>query len=370
MIVHRPNRFVRISTAALLAAATLTLASRTARADTSCTPQGNECSKGFTCQMSAISGCASPACAPGTTCDASPSCESAILYTCQPGPCTTDSDCAAGMVCHADTYETCASSAPSEAVGCAKGDECDVPAPAADAASCTTTTAPMMCVPQYDLPCTVNADCGDGFTCTPETVTTCSGSGAGTLVGSGTSSPPSISADAGTTEPATDDAGAPTSSCVTTTLTTSQCQVNSIVCTTDSDCPATWTCAPQLEAVSNIACAEPAELVDGSAVAPACDAGAIPAGPSMCQPPYPVITSGSGASSDGAGENPAASGAPSVPAASGSPATNGTDEQASGGCQIGSSPTGAAPGSLPMLVGLIGVLFQRRSNRRRAIARR
>ncbi|MGD0676396.1 MAG: hypothetical protein ABSC94_13335 [Polyangiaceae bacterium] len=433
---------VRTSVAALLALGAL-FVPELARADTSCS-HDSDCTTGFTCQASGVSACPpTPACPPGPACTTvAPDCTPETLYTCQPGPCTTDADCASGMVCHADTYESCGASG---AVACAKGDECP-PVPITPP-TCTTVTEPSVCVPKYELPCKVDSDCGDHFTCVPDVTTVCSGSsgsgsgsggvtgsggsggvtgsgGSGGVTGSGgsagfgsattvsggsgsgasgsggTTIAPSTGAnipvpavDAGTLPGDVIEGGLPPPSCTTSTSSTSSCQADSIQCTTNSDCPATWTCIAPPVAEPIIGCVEPAEPVDGSAVPWPCDVdAALPApGPSYCQPPYatsasvngsavaptssPVASGGqSAAGSNGgqsAGSSSGGSGGPVSAPATGSSVANGAGSTPAGspgsheldgvGCQMGASPARGSAGSLLSLIGLVGLAFRRRS---------
>jgi MYXO-CTERM domain-containing protein len=341
-------------------------ASRTASADpTSCT-QNSDCSKGFTCQAVGATACPGYACPAmtGTDVDAQPcppppACDPQVIMGCMPGPCNTDSDCATGMVCYADSYTTCPSPAP--VPSCPKNADCAVPA--VDAGACTTTTV-KSCVPRYDVPCTVSSDCGDGFTCVPDTSTSCSGGGsAGSGVSGGaptTGSNPAILVDAGTI--AVDASSSPPPSCITTTESTSSCQVNTIPCATSSDCPSTWTCVAQPQPVSNI-CAGPASF-DGAV--PTC--GTLDPAPaqSLCEPPY----EGLGASPGGASLSAGSGGAP-VPALAQNGAAGGSTSGSSsaptgatGGCQV--VAPGAAPGaaSLFTLLGLAALARRRRSQSR------
>lgn len=368
------------------------------RADAPTCSKDSDCSKGFTCQVSGISACpGSPACAPGEVCSTpAQTCTPQTTSSCQPGPCTTDSDCATGMVCYADTYQTCSGSG--GAALCAKGDECPPP-PAPTPPTCTTTTGPSSCVPKYELPCTVDSDCGDHFTCVPDTVSVCSGGGSAgsaggvTAVGGGSGtgssssgesttvavppaapSLPDIPADAAAPPPIAEDAGV---SCTTTTSSTSSCQADTIVCTADSDCPATWTCESQSVPVSNIACAEPVMLVDGSPVILPCivDAGPTPASPQVCVPPYSTgvnaalsgVESAPGAVSEapsgaGAGSSNNAGVAPTVAnAATAGSSDKSQDGTGGGGCQMGASPAGAPSGVWLGLIACLGFAFRRRT---------
>jgi MYXO-CTERM domain-containing protein len=187
--------------------------------------------------------------------------------------------------------------------------------------------------------------------------------------------------------------------CVTTTLSKSSCQADTVVCTTDSQCPATWTCVAQPTAVYNgIACAEPALIVDGSAVVLPCDfdAGVAPPSQSVCVPPYSTSVNATGAGSgttlNGSGSIPTASapssgasgtgssgggGQPAATATSGASSANGGaaraatippaasgashDEASDGGCQVGASPANTAPGALFGLLAVLGFALRRRA---------
>lgn len=176
-----PMRILRVRPLVLASASALFTAGLaavpvTARADTACT-QDTDCSQGFTCQVSGVTGCAVAGCVGVAVdggavepCDAATTCTPQTLHSCQPAPCSADSDCAAGMVCHPETYDTCEVSV---SAPCAKGDECAAIPPT----TCTTTIVDHVCMPKYDLPCTVDADCGEHFTCTPDVSTECWGSG-------------------------------------------------------------------------------------------------------------------------------------------------------------------------------------------------
>jgi MYXO-CTERM domain-containing protein len=364
MTFHLPLR----GSIALLFALGAFGASRTASADpTSCT-QNSDCSKGFTCQAVGATACPGYACPAmtGTDVDAQacpppPACDPQVILGCMPGPCSTDSDCATGMVCYADSYTTCPSPAPQPS--CPKNADCAVPA--VDAGACTTTTV-KSCVPRYDVPCTVSSDCGDGFTCVPDTVTACSGGGsAGSGVSGGaptTGSGPAILVDAGTiTVGALDASSSPPPSCTTTTESTSSCQVNTIPCATSSDCPSTWACVAQPTAVSNI-CAGPASF-DGAV--PPCTPDPAPA-QMLCEPPYEGLgVSPGGASLSAGGSAPVPALAQNAAATdAGSSGSSAAPTRATGGCQI--VAPGAAPGAVSLftLLGLTALARRRRSQPR------
>jgi Cys-rich repeat protein len=382
MISHR---IFRGSLAGLLLAGALFEAG-SAAADSSCT-QNSDCSKGFSCQVIGGTACPGYACPAeidgGQACAPPPACTPQTIMGCEPGPCNTDSDCAAGMVCNADSYETCA--APPAEPKCPANADCG-PAPAVDAGACTTTVV-KTCVPRYDLPCTVSSDCGDGFTCVPDTETVCSaagsagsgsaGSGSGSGSGSGTVSPPP-SPPAMTSPPAAPvDASTEPPSCTTTTLPTSSCQVNTISCVTDTDCPSTWTCAAQSVAVSNV-CVGPAQTVgEDAAPQPVCTGGSSPPAQMQCEPPYyngPGVGFANGSSTAGGavpvadpqGTDPQGTASGSNGGATAASGSASAPKDVTGGCAVGSPGTRAPGGASLLLVlglGALGRLARRREGR-------
>ncbi|HSY25266.1 MAG TPA: MYXO-CTERM sorting domain-containing protein [Polyangiaceae bacterium] len=331
-----------------------------AHADTPCA-QDSDCSKGFSCQTVSVGGCAEPVivCAAGEACDASTvgpvDCNVPEQRACEPGPCTTDADCASGMTCLASSSKSCSSPAcadPSQ--GCST------------TVTCTMVTGPSMCVPKYELPCTADADCGDHFTCTPGTTTSCWGSAGSAGGGTGASGAvaPLVAEDAGSAPTTgTPTTGTPTSGCTTMPTGTSSCVPDMINCTTDGDCPATWSCSESLEGVATAGCATGAPFeVDGAVVPiPPCDPVPPVASPSYCVPPSygslassPLGTStntggGSGSNQGGttatsgtttSGSSPAKGTAPTTPTAQSNDAS--TPAEGSGGCGVGGGTSGAA----------------------------
>lgn len=343
-------------------------AARTAAADPTSCSQNSDCTKGFTCQVVGATACPGYACASKTgaldaqACPPPPACNPQTINGCLPGPCSTDSDCATGMVCYADSYTACP--APAPLPSCPPNAACA--APALDAGACTTNTV-KSCVPRYDLPCKVDSDCGDGFTCVPDTITSCSGGGStGSGVSGGapvpptTGSGPAILVDAGTVVIGAVDASSPPPSCTTTTSSTSSCQAKTIPCASSAACPSTWTCVAQPQPVTNV-CAGPLSLDGG---APVC--GSPNPGPSqmLCQPPYANLGSsfGAGGLSTGGGapvRASAGSAAPDGSAAGSDSAPAGATES----CQV-AIPGAASGGGIPLLalLGLSALSRRRRSS--------
>ena len=321
----------------VLALALFSLAARPAHAQSTCSTD-TDCVKGWTCQVSGGSSCASPACPPGEKCEEQASdCANVEFKSCQPGACHADSDCAEGMVCYTHTESNCAPSA------CASGQVCPAP-------SCEPKTE-SACVPRYVLPCTTASDCGAGFQCeSAGEQCACSGS-AGTPDGAG---------DGGTPVPA------PEPSCICEPSKELRCHAASVSCDEDSDCTAGWSCAvfgSSTDCASTPA-SEPnsgSGAQDGGAAAPDCR-------PSVdvkqCVPPYyALVRDAKGIAQDSAGNPTSGVGEGSFDNAALPPsAESGSDgATSSGGCSLAhGSRTNSALAVLGVL-GLFGALRRRRA---------
>jgi hypothetical protein len=310
-----------------------------------------DCPKGFTCEVTGGSTCASPACAPNEKCPPPPPCENMVYRSCEPGPCTADSDCADGMVCYEQKIQTCSGGT---ALPCLPGASCPEPAPPVCNVQSTRS-----CTPRYLLPCTDDASCGPGFACKDELSCGCAGSSGGAAT---PQSNPAPAPDAGSSgsgfaasrpAPAIDGGPAPTPSqpppaadagvavdggsaqtpppsdpaCSCAPSGQKRCELNEITCKQDSDCPAHFTC--QNIAVGNDV---PVAACDAK---PGVDAGACgavppptPAPPVLrCIPPY-----ADAAHDLGFGK---------AESASGSTVTSGTPRAASGGSTSATPPAAA-----------------------------
>lgn len=173
------------------------------------------CPKGYSCEVTGVSGCTATAPAPSTPPEAGgaggasagdpgaagasaqdagaapaydagtgdakfapppppdkpvPGCDTQEYRSCVPGKCASDGDCADGMVCHERSIGTCTSAA---IPPCAPGAMCPGPS-----APVCTETVEHICVPRYLLPCEKAAECGAGFTCEPQLTMVCSGGAA------------------------------------------------------------------------------------------------------------------------------------------------------------------------------------------------
>ena len=217
-----------------------------------------------------------PACPPSADCaklDVDGSAGQIVIMTCEPKACSADADCGAGMVCYTDTSESC--SGGGSAAPCPANTKCDGGVTTTITTTCTTTTK-KMCAFKWQLPCTVNADCGDGFTCNPSVSVACSssgtagtsgstsgGTGHATAGGSATSgapvdggsapvavdaAPQRVRVDAGTVGVTVVDGGT-VSSCTTMSSFPGYCSVKVTTCRTDADCPSAWKCTDVSTAV-------------------------------------------------------------------------------------------------------------------------
>jgi hypothetical protein len=256
-------------------------ASSVARAQTCTLADG--CPKGFTC-VTPPCAVAPVDCKPGTPCvQPTPVCDS----VCEPAACQADADCGADMVCHSETISACTGVA---TPACAPGSKCTsfaAPTPP----TCTDQTT-SQCAYKYDLACTQDTDCGTGFSCNAGQECSCSGS-SGTAIGrptpavdAGVSSQPIqptpppqvVSPDAGAAaKPAKDpgpsvDGGTvsqPNCECHASAL--KSCELQPIDCTQDSDCPASLKCSVWSEGTVSVSCAKGSDagcVVDPSTASP------------------------------------------------------------------------------------------------------
>jgi hypothetical protein len=319
----------------LLALTLLGLAPRLAHAEGSCSAN-SDCVKGWSCEVTGGSDCATPACPPDEKCEPQPSdCTHVEYKSCQPGPCQADSDCADGMVCYRYT-ESCPS------IACAPGEACPEPACAAKTASA--------CVPRYVLPCTTASDCGTGFQCESAGETcTCSGSAPSSGSGGSAPLPP------------------PEPTCTCESSDAKQCHAATINCTADSDCLAGWTCAV-VASSSDCASSPASNPVPGAGA----QGGATPAPdcrPSadvkQCVPPYYGLLQGArGVSHDSTGSPTLVAGEGNSSGVIPPKADDGSnrDASSSAGCSV---TRGAGTGSSAALLAALGLASALRRRRPR-----
>lgn len=314
-----------------------------------------DCDSGLLCEVVGASGCAAPACPPGEPCEV-PVCEPSVLMACVKPPCTVDADCGAGMAC----VKLDAGCACSPGTDCACPDEtftmcqpkectadadcggaglecitqewqdCPVsmgmpceegkPCPAPDPAECKTQSQ-SFCAPPYMGACSVDADCGENFTCVEDQLCACSGSAS------------------------RDPSTPPVEECSCEASGTKYCQPKEIPCGPEGTCPGDWTCVGG--ATPDIACAPGAEcpLPEPS--------------PSLCMPPVWGGVMYRGQDESGPAYALSDGSAPVPAKASGAGVESSSESSDEGGCQVA---LGANPGSAGLfgLLALAGLTLARR----------
>lgn len=225
-------------------------------------------------------------------------CQTVDTAYCERAACDTDADCGDSMVCHTFTATCATEPMPT----CPPGAECDVPEPM----PCEATEY-SQCTPRSELPCEVDSDCGEGFDCEPSTICTCGGGmatpgmepGAGGEGGSGSSSgsgnlvaAPSTDAAPPPTSTGGGSAPLPPSDCTCEPSGTNYCQMKTIACEANSDCPADWSCiespgACWADSEGNTGCSE-----GSSQCYPPSSGGGDPTNPTAPTPDGPVSTPG------------------------------------------------------------------------------
>jgi MYXO-CTERM domain-containing protein len=282
-----------------------------------------DCPAGMVCEEVGGADCAgAPACPEGEECPEPEPCVPETYSECVPGPCTSDADCADGLVCLTETFSECTATD----IKCAPGTECIPPDPV-----CVDRSV-SLCAPKWVGPCAVDSDCGEGFTCVQGEMCECSG-------GAAAPAPPPDGDPAPVPDPVPEE----TCECYPTGQT--HCEVIDVICETDADCPADWTC---MEGAAETCAATP----DGG------DSCTPVASEKGCVPPYWETYAGvTGGDSAGAtrGENELAPTAPSPQATS--PSSRG-DSDSEGGCQLAASPPASATAA--WMLGLLALALGRR----------
>jgi hypothetical protein len=236
--------------------------------------------------------------------------------------CQSDADCGTGTRCYLDVGTRCVT-APDGGQSCG-------PASA--------------CTPQWQVPCTVDSDCGPGFTCSGSTgYYQCGPNQANVMLApyqtsmtvpcSAVPKPPFLPpADSGFAVPEICDAG---SSCLYVSSKTCVAQ-QTPSCKVDSDCPSTWTCqCPMTCGFSG----GPAMLADAggrtvdAACTKACVAPNSDLGVGVCNGSFGGPASGGGGTINT--PSPTEGGTDSGATGSASPGPGSSN----GGCQIGATDT-------------------------------
>jgi hypothetical protein len=394
-----------------IAIALTLMVSGPARAQT-CTSDG-DCPKGLSCQADPVvsppvaicyDGDGGGACTPVTT-TSTP----VATSSCRAASCASAADCGEDMVCNSQTSSVCTGGTP-VAVKCDPSTGCDpTTTPAPVPATCTDTTV-SSCAYTWEMPCNLDSDCGANFTCQPTTYGMCSGSagsggtstGTATSGGSGVATPGTTgSGSAGSTGtssgsgggsgtsgapapapapmPAAIDGGVPEpGTCTTVTSYPGYCAAKVIACTTDSDCPSSWTCA--MANTGTVVATAPGTTgsapvgVDAGAATPA--PAPAPSTTGSCTPPTSNGTRyygpGTGVdvgttasvpkSTADAGEATGSTTPPTPTTAGGNGATGSTQTAAStgggGGCNLGGGH--GAPGGTLLLLAMAALAVARR----------
>ena len=279
-----------------------------------------DCPLGTTCELAPLA-CPAIACAEDNPdcprCDPTP-----VTPYCALAACNTDSDCAPSMKCVEHTATDCGEGIALPAIAPAdEAGQTPLPTPA-ETPACEQNTV-RQCTPRWQLPCTADSDCGDGFRC--EETESCSIPGY---------------------DPTS---GAPLGRDVTCTRTgTFACVVIETACNTSADCPADFDC------------------IDN----PSGTCSSSSSGQTQCTTPDPARLCAPRAVAS------PASGDIAVPASSeGAPTFDNTDDAdgiqanaSEGGCSLGTaSPTN--PIALLSTLGLGLGLVVRRGNRRQRAQR-
>jgi hypothetical protein len=174
-----------------------------------------DCIDGFVCEVMEVGVCEVAACPDGMECP-EPYCYTENVGACVPTSCDSDADCGEGLRCMAVTFDECPTM-PADPP-CIDGEDCPEPEPVEEP-ECETTTE-NYCLPPYVAPCTVDADCGEGFECIEEELCRCSGYD------------PGAPGDPETPEP----------DCTCEPSGELHCVPVEVECESDDVCPDGWTC--------------------------------------------------------------------------------------------------------------------------------
>ncbi|HTV19509.1 MAG TPA: MYXO-CTERM sorting domain-containing protein [Polyangiaceae bacterium] len=169
-----------------------------------------DCPLGTTCELAPV---ACPAIACAVDSPDCPVCDGTPTPYCAPAACEADSDCDESMRCAEHTAFDCGAVA-EPAIAPASGDA--APSTQPEAPACEPDVI-RQCTPRWQLPCSIDSDCGDGFRC--EETEACSVPGY---------------------DPSSGEAPSSEVTCERTG--TFACVVVETACSTNADCPASFDC--------------------------------------------------------------------------------------------------------------------------------
>ncbi len=366
----RTTRLLIAATVSLLGLAGARAQAQTCSTDTDC-PQSYVC---------VVSGTSTPPACKGTDCPADTGAAEPVTYrSCEPKDCATDADCGAGMVCYDHQTTSCTGGGVATS-GCAPNTKCDAGTVTTITPETCTTTSRKLCAFKWQVPCSADTDCGDGFVCQPSVSGGCGTASRGGVSGSTGSASGTAggTSSGGSSPPAAIDAGTP--ECMTVTSFPGSCTPKATTCAADAECPSGWTCTaigtPQ--PVTGTGASTPARgSVDATSPPDAVDAGAtttkICIGPLGAGAPTRgtdlgaggEVTSGhqgSGGAAPPASPGSGATGGPTGNATGGTTGSKASSDSSGGGCAMAPARPGR---SAFVLIGLAaaGLTLARRRRR-------
>jgi len=201
-----------------------------------------DCGDGFTCKTESYQSCSG-----GVMCSDDGECEEVDVVCetnehsyCVNDTCASQADCPSFMACQPQTNWVCegggyAGASGAGGVSGAGGfpgmGPCDPDGNCEEPPTCEEVPADSLCIPRYQLPCEVAADCGGGFACVESYYWTCMGGGS---AGMGAGGAPAE--DAGVGEEVV---------CEQIPSGESYCELQVVPCEASSDCPEGLECLEQ-----------------------------------------------------------------------------------------------------------------------------
>lgn len=363
----------------------------------------DDCPTNYACQVIGELGC-DWTCPEDDECTQPQDCETHNLLGCVALPCLSDDQCADGMVCYESSWEECGGR---DTQTCLSEEKCEEPE--LKPVQCETHTE-SECVPVYTLPCKVDTDCGEGFTCKELESCWCDGGSAGAGGSTGTFSSERDagvfqSLDAGGAEeiqegnpedvpPLATDADISLQgeepSCGCEPSGDFRCEIIETECSSESDCPKGWTCEANPD--QPVTCGGPSDetsdeifcLLDPNWISRICvppyyrirgigqiypESQNVDQGTGKAKPGKTPLGEADGDFSESpAQEDASIEGVPENTCASVEKPSGRADNREQGGCRV-ANIGGASDGILPFFTCLLGFLFLWRGRRRRESSR-